>query len=211
MHLRAEAILFDSDGVLVDTHALVERAWRQLASEYGLPIEKLLNELAGVPAHDTLSKYLDVDRIGAAVQRLEDLEVELTPQTALKAGAGPLLESMPDGRWGIVTSASRRLALARWSGARLSVPEVTITADDVLRGKPDPEPFTTAARKLGAAPDRCLVFEDSASGGRAARAMGAAVCAVGDQPWSFTPEGRIADLRSVSVEAEDGSLAVRIT
>jgi sugar-phosphatase len=211
VQLQADAVLFDSDGVLVDTRELVESAWRQLASEFGLPIGNLLKELVGVRAYDTLAKYLDGDRIEAAVQRLEDLEVELTPGTTLKAGAGRLLESMPDGRWGIVTSASRRLAAARWSSARLPIPQVTVTADDVRRGKPDPEPFATAARRLGVDPGRCVVFEDSASGGRAARALGATVLAVGDQPWPFDPAARIPDLGSVSVQTEGGSLTVRIS
>lgn len=210
MQFAVDAILFDSDGVLVDTHELVESAWRQLAGEFNLPIGVLLRELVGVRAIETLAKHLPVDQVENAVKRLEDLEVGLTPATAVKPGCRRLLDQLPGARWAIVTSASRRLASARWAGARLPVPEVTVTADDVHRGKPDPEPFALAAERLGVAPERCLVFEDSASGGVAARALGASVCAVGDQPWSFEPMARISDLRSVSVRESSGALTVTI-
>ncbi|MGI9598061.1 MAG: HAD family hydrolase, partial [Acidimicrobiales bacterium] len=65
MEFRADAILFDNDGVLVDSHREVERAWRQLASEFGLDSERLLPELIGVRAIDTLSRYLPPERCEA--------------------------------------------------------------------------------------------------------------------------------------------------
>jgi sugar-phosphatase len=88
---------------------------------------------------------------------------------------------------------------------------VTITADDVELGKPNPEPFLAAADRLGVAPERCVVCEDSASGGLAARAAGATVCAVGDQPWPFDPVARIADLRSIEVSVVRAGSGVVLT
>ncbi|MEZ5409443.1 MAG: HAD-IA family hydrolase [Acidimicrobiales bacterium] len=213
--LACDAVLFDSDGVLVDSHVQVVACWTRLAAEFGLDIDLLLTELVGVRAVDTLGRYLAGDRLAAACDRLEDLEVETAGGTVPIAGAAELLGALPDGRWTIVTSATRRLGTARWQGAGLPVPERLVTADDVTAGKPDPQPFLAAARVLGVEPARCVVFEDSASGGRAAVAAGAAVVAVGQQPWPFEPAARVPDLRSVCVVpgAGDGTgvtLAVAI-
>lgn len=210
MLIDAEAILFDNDGVLVDSHAQTEQAWRILATEFDLDIDTLLVELVGVRAADTLGRHLSGDRLDAAVERLEDLEVELADQTEAGAGAAELLDQLPPERWTVVTSATRRLAIARWRGAGLPIPPVTVTAEDVARGKPDPEPFVTGAARLGIDPSNCLVFEDSPSGGAAARAAGAAVIAVGAQPWSIEPDARIPDLGHLSVESPIGSSVMTV-
>jgi sugar-phosphatase len=206
--LVADAVLFDSDGVLVDSHERVVVAWSTLADEFGLEYAVLATQLVGVPAHQTLARHLTDDRLAAAVARLEDLEVETADGTAPVAGARELLAALPLERWTIVTSASRRLGEARWRGAGLPVPARAITADDVDRGKPDPAPFLAGAALLGFDPTRCVVFEDSPSGGVAAIAAGATVVAVGDLAWRVEPAARIRDLRDVAVEvAPDGSLS----
>jgi len=210
VQLEAEAILFDNDGVLVDSHAQTEQAWRTLAAEFDLEIEPLLIELVGRRAADTLGRHLSGPDLEAAVARLEDLEVELAHLTEPGAGAAELLDHLPTDRWTVVTSASRRLATARWRGAELPIPPVTVTADDVTRGKPDPLPFLVGAERLGIDPTRCLVFEDSPSGGEAARAAGAMVIAVGDQPWPIEPDARIPDLRTPSVTVPEGSSVLTV-
>ncbi|MEM9563576.1 MAG: HAD-IA family hydrolase [Actinomycetota bacterium] len=218
VEIVADAVLFDNDGVLVDSHAQTELAWRRLAAEFDLDVETLLVELVGVRAADTLGRYLDGDRLTAAVDRLEDLEVELAPLTEAGGGAADLLARLPDDRWTVVTSATRRLAVARWRGAALPLSPTAVSAEDVSRGKPDPEPFLVGAERLGADPSRCVVFEDSPSGGRAALAAGATVVAVGDQPWPIEPAVRIVDLSAVRVvelspvtvaERAEGPVALR--
>ncbi len=202
LSIDAEAVLFDSDGVLVDSHAEVEKAWRQLAAEYALDVEKLLTELVGVRAVDTLSRYLPNDTCLEAMARLEDLEVDMAANTRPIPGARELLLALGDRPWTIVTSATRRLAEARWTGAGIPLPPHPITADDVSKGKPDPEPFLVGAATLGIDPGRCVVFEDSPSGGRAGHAAGASVVAVGDLDWPVEPTARVDDLRAVSVAAD---------
>lgn len=206
MLIDAEAVLFDNDGVLVDSHRQTEQAWAQLAQEYDLDITALLAELAGVRAADTLGRHLSLDRLVSAVARLEDLEVSLAPATRALAGAIDLLDQLPAKRWTIVTSATRRLAEARWRGADITIPARTVTAEDVRRGKPDPEPFLAGAQRLGIDPSRCVVFEDSPSGGAAGVAAGAVVVAVGDQPWSVEPAVRIADLTQVACMGDPDSV-----
>lgn len=200
LSIQASAALFDNDGVLVDSHHQVEEAWTQIAEEYNLDIDRLLSELAGVRAHDTLVRYLGEPQLSAAIDRLESIELQLADQTPAIPGSSALLQSLPAGAWTIVTSASRVLALARWAGAGITPPAAVITAEDVSRGKPDPEPFLAGAALLGVPIEDCVVFEDSDSGGRAGQTAGARVVAVGEAPWSFEPFARVKDLSEVSLE-----------
>ncbi len=197
MELSTDALLFDSDGVLVASEAAVEKAWRQLAEEFQLDADHLLTELVGVPSADTLGRYLDPTRCAEAVALLEDLEVELSAGIAPVRGARELLDSLPAARWAIVTSASARLGAARWDGAGIPTPGVVVSADDVTHGKPGPEPYLTAAERLSVPIDRCVVFEDSPSGARSATSAGARVVAVGGIPWPLQPAARVPDLEAV--------------
>ncbi len=199
MRLRARAVLFDNDGVLVDSHEQVVACWTRVADEFGLDIEVLLDELVGVRAIDTLARHLAGEQLQAAASRLEDYEIQSAARTVPLRGALDLTRALTGGRWAIVTSGSRPLAEARWQGAGIPIPEITVTADDVTKGKPDPAPFLTGARLLDVGPQDCIAFEDSASGGESARAAGMTVIAVGHQPWPFEPSARIDDLAGVSV------------
>jgi sugar-phosphatase len=202
VEITVAGVLFDSDGVLVDSHRQVELAWRTLCGEFGLDDARLATELVGVPARQTLARHLDGDALERAVVRLEELEVETAEPTDPIAGAHALLAALPADRWAIVTSATRRLGEARWRGAGLPLPRWTVTYDDVRLGKPHPEPFLTGAASLGVTAADCVVFEDSASGADAAVAAGARVVAVGSQPWRVEPVARIAALTAVTVVAE---------
>ncbi len=206
MIIDADAILFDSDGVLVDSHKMVAAAWTEIATTYSLDIDVLLAELAGVRAYDTLSKYLSGGDLDDAIAHLERLEIETAGRTVALPGAIDLVGELPPATFAFVTSASRALAEARWGGAGVSLPPARVTADDVIKGKPDPEPFLVGARLLGIDPERCVVFEDSPSGGEAGKAAGAVVVAVGATPWPFEPVARVADLSAVSVVSTSPSL-----
>ena len=218
LDISTDGVLFDSDGVLVDSHVQVEQAWAALAAEFGLDFEELRTVLVGVPARQTLAPFFERDGrtpgdLDRACARLEDLEVETAVNTPPIPGARELMASLPAGRFAFATSATRRLADARWSAAGIAAPDAVVTANDVARGKPDPEPFLRAARLLGLRADRCVVFEDSDAGGRAAVAAGATVVAVGAATWSVEPAARVPDLRAVHVGAgSDGfALALAIT
>lgn len=210
MIIDVEAILFDSDGVLVDSHEQVVVAWSRLALEFGLEIEPLLVELVGRRAADTLSRHLSPADTEAAVARLEDLEVEQAASTEPIPGAIELIAALDGAPWAIVTSASKRLAIARWAGAGIPLPPATVTAEDVLSGKPNPEPFLVGAGALSVSPGRCVVFEDSSSGGSAAVAAGATAVAVGAQAWSEEPSARVVDLRSVTAGFNRDSGLIRL-
>ncbi len=169
------AVLFDMDGTLINSLAAVVRSWARLAEEYAIPAERFF-PFHGIPARAIVDRLLE-DRPAAerdaAYARIVDIEVSDTDGIEILPGAVAALEVLaPAGRCAIVTSSSRPLAAARLAATGLPAPSVLITADDVERGKPHPDPFEAGAAAFGAAPRDCLVVEDAASGLASARAAG---------------------------------------
>ncbi|WP_369221782.1 HAD family hydrolase [Streptomyces sp. R39] len=173
MTLHAQALLFDNDGTLVSSLESVERCWTLWAAEYGVAEEFARVELHGRPAADIVADLLPAALVPEAVARIEELEVEDVPNGGVRLlpGTAALLDSLPADRWAVVTSATRRLAEARLEAVGIR-PKTLICADDITRGKPDPEPYLLAARRLGADPAHCVVFEDAPAGLQAGRAAG---------------------------------------
>ncbi len=199
-----DGVLFDNDGVLVDSHAHGEIAWRTLCDRFGLPFDEIVTTFVGRRPEDTFGEHLDGERLATAIDELEALEIELAAETPVLHGAIELLDALTL-PWTVVTSASLPLAVARWQGAGLRVPEQVVSAESVSRGKPDPQPYLAGAELLGVDPERVLVFEDAPAGGLAATAAGCTVVAVGDTPWTIEPAARVPDLSFVRI-AEDGAM-----
>lgn len=172
------AILFDLDGVLVDSNDISERHWRLWASEAGVDPEPILASHHGVPTQQIIARVAPHLDAAAEALRKESRESSETDGLATFAGVKQLLDSIPQGRWAIVTSGTRHTAETRIDYVGLPRPEVIITADDVSRGKPDPEPYRIAAEQLGVDPAECLVVEDAPSGVAAGKSAGADVFAV---------------------------------
>jgi HAD superfamily hydrolase (TIGR01509 family) len=97
----------------------------------------------------------------AEVRELESREANHQEGVTVMPGAVELVHSIPEGRWGVVTSGTRLLASARLRYCGLPVPKVLVTADDVAHGKPHPEPYLKGAELLGFDPADCLVIEDA--------------------------------------------------
>ncbi|MGW5282033.1 HAD family hydrolase [Streptomyces collinus] len=174
MTIHAHALLFDNDGTLVSSLASVERCWTRWAREYGITAEEFGRvELHGRTAVEIVGDLLPARLVPEAVARVEQLEVEDVPHGGVRLlpGTRDFLDSLPADRWAVVTSATGRLAEARLGAVGIT-PKILVSADDVTRGKPDPEPYLLAARQLGVDPARCVVFEDAPAGLRAGRAAG---------------------------------------
>lgn len=197
--LRCAAVLFDCDGVLVDSDAVVHRSWTRWAVRLGLDPDVVTAAVHGRRAADTVAHFIEPEGRVAALQLIDRLEIEDAAEVTAIPGAVELLAAIPAGRWATVTSGSSPLVHARLAAAGLPVPEVLVTADDVSRGKPDPEGYLAAARLLGVPADRCLVVEDASAGMAAARAAGVRhVLAVGDRDLGDqVPDARVPDLRAV--------------
>jgi sugar-phosphatase len=162
-------MLFDLDGVLVDSVAASRRAWIWWASRHGLDPEPFLNA-HGRPTRDAIREFAPDLDVGVEEAVVDERESTDTEGVVALPGAADLLSS--DRRLAIVTSCGPRLALARLAAAELPVPDVVITADDVAHGKPDPEPYLLGASRLGLEPEDCTVFEDAPAGVRAGKAAG---------------------------------------
>jgi mannitol-1-/sugar-/sorbitol-6-phosphatase len=171
------AVLFDMDGTLVDSDAVVDRTWTLWASEYGIPAAEVLAVAHGSPAEATIGRLrpdLSPEERAAAVARILDLECDDLSDVVPTPGAHELISTLErlGLPWAVYTSASNRLAKVRLDAAGIS-PSILVTLDDVTRGKPDPEGYLRAAELLDVPVEHCLVVEDTTVGLAAGRAAGA--------------------------------------
>ncbi|MDQ3138258.1 MAG: HAD-IA family hydrolase [Gemmatimonadota bacterium] len=172
---ECSAILFDLDGVLVDSAAYVEQQWRRWASGRGLPPEPFLRVCHGRRALETIrlaAPHLDAEAEVRAFVPVEDVGADAIGPLA---GAARLLSQLPAESWAVVTSGIRPIATSRLRTAGLAVPEVMVCAEDVTRGKPSPDAYLLAAGRLGVEPSDCLAVEDAPAGIQAARSAGITV------------------------------------
>ncbi|WP_030673593.1 HAD family hydrolase [Streptomyces rimosus] len=204
MKISAAALLFDNDGTLVSSLDSVYRCWTRWAGEYGITAEEFARvELHGRPAAEIIGDLLPAARIPEALARIEQLEYEdVAGGVRALPGTLALLSQLPPERWAVVTSATARLAEARLAEAGIH-PKTLIAADDITRGKPDPEPFLLAARRLGVDPARCVVFEDAPAGLASGRAAGMTTVALTTthRADELSADVVVEDLSAVSVQA----------
>ena len=194
-----DVVVFDCDGVLVDSLGSVDRSWRRWSLDLALDPEAVLAVIHGQPTRDSVSSLLPAEDVDAAIVLIDRYELGDVDDVTAMPGAVALLAAIPPGRWAVVTSASRELFTARFAAAGLSQPAIVITADDVTRGKPHPEGYSDAMRRLGVEPGRAVIFEDSGGGIAAAIASGAGtVIRVGTGEPGPGQAAVVADLRRVS-------------
>ncbi len=170
--LSCRAILFDLDGVLVDSTPAVERVWKGWAREHGLDPDYVIQWAHGRRSIETIRRV--APEMDAAKENLKVERQEIEDLDGVRAieGAAELIASLPPDHWTVVTSATRELAKARMGYVHLPLPENAVTAEMVERGKPNPEPYLKGASVLGFAPAECLVIEDTAAGIAAAKSAG---------------------------------------
>ena len=172
------AILFDLDGVLADSTRAVDREWREWAARKGVDGDSIMAVAHGVRTVEVIKRvapHLDAD---AEASEIENHEAQDQQGVVVMPGAIELVRSVPEGRWGVVTSGSRLLATNRLRFCGLPVPEVLVTSDDVAHGKPHPEPYLKGAGRLGFSPADCLVIEDAPAGIESALAAGTKVVGI---------------------------------
>ncbi|MDR9888689.1 sugar phosphatase [Pseudenterobacter timonensis] len=181
--MQCKGFLFDLDGTLVDSLPVVERSWRRWADRHGIPHQEIFDFIHGKQAITSIRHFL-AGKPEAEIQReftwLEQIESTDTEGIVALPGAQALLRHLNEAEipWAIVTSGSIPVAHARHKAAGLPTPEVFITAEQVSRGKPEPDAFLLGARQLGLAPEACAVVEDAAAGVLAGLNAGCHVIAV---------------------------------
>ncbi len=209
-----DAVLFDNDGTLVSSLDSVAEAWLLWAKEYGIDESQLVN-IHGIPAEASVLRLVGEERAPEALARIREIELNSPiPTKALPGSIDALLGTM--GHNAIVTSADADLFQRRAREAGLPTPAVTVTYGDVTNGKPDPEPYLVAARRLGVDPARCLVVEDAPAGVAAGRAAGAAVLGIGgvtenalDGDDPLDADAVVPNLAAVTFSVVDGAVFVQ--
>jgi sugar-phosphatase len=206
-----EAVIFDLDGTLIDSTPAVMRAWSAWENEYGLaPMDMLRHH--GVPSASVVRAVMPEHLQEAAMRRITEIEMANLHDVVVLPGAVEALASLATAKNAIATSCTVPLAEARIAAAQLVPPSVLVTVDDVTHGKPHPEPFLEAARRVGADPRRCLVVEDAPKGLEAARAAGCFTLAV----VTTTPrealraDAVVTDLSEIRFDGDQEGIRVRL-
>lgn len=213
MIVATQGLLFDMDGVLVSSIASVNRCWRRWAQHYDVPGWETYTIPHGVRATDIMKSLrpdFTPEQAAAGLRMIEDFEIADTAGLKVLAGVRELLEALPAERWTIVTSATRRLLLGRLKAAELPYPEELIAGDDVVHGKPHPEPYRKGAAMLGFSSEQTLVVEDAPNGVGSGAAAGSRVMGVlgthrAEELYAAGAEWVVASLAGVEVlSSEDG-------
>jgi len=214
--LPCDAVLFDLDGVLIDSTGCVARHWTEWAEQHGLDVAAVMRIAHGLRPVDImrlLAPHLDIER---EVEKFTAAEIADTEGIVAMDGAAELLAALPQDVWTVVTSGCIGLATARLSRAGLPVPATLVAADDVQRGKPAPDPYLLGAARLGVPVERCVAVEDAPAGIEAARAAGMRVIGVAA---THSPEAlvrstvvveRLSVLRITADGAAGRRLAIRV-
>ena len=175
--ISCAALLFDLDGVLINSTPAVARVWRRWALEHGFNPEEVVARAHGRPSLTTVREYLPSADHEAENRQVERREIEDLDGVVPLPGALDLLAGLPVDRWTIVTSSTRPLAEVRVKAAGLPLPRKMITSSDIQHGKPHPEPYLKGASVLGFSAAECIVLEDVPAGIRAGKSAGARVIA----------------------------------
>ncbi len=206
MQIPARGLLFDNDGVLVDSDAAVAASWSRWALEHDLDPAAVLAVVHGRRAADTVADLVAEDRRAAAAELIDRYELQDAGTVPAVAGAADLLAALPPDVWAVVTSGTPALAAARLTAAGLPLPGAMVTGHDVRTGKPDPEGYLRGARLLGVPPQETVVVEDAPAGIAAGRAAGARVVGVGERALGTGADVVVGDLTGLSWA--DGVLTV---
>lgn len=214
MIVTCKGLLFDMDGVLISSIASVNRCWRRWAAHYGVADAENFTIAHGTRAVEIirgLRPDFDEARVAEGLRVIEDMEIDDVADLKVLPGVRELLASLPPERWTIVTSATRRLMLGRLKAAGLPFPEELIAGDDVVNGKPHPEPYMKGAALLGFASAECIVVEDAPTGVGSGVAAGSKVLGVlgtheADDLYGAGASWVVGSLTGVSIAAESEGL-----
>jgi mannitol-1-/sugar-/sorbitol-6-phosphatase len=207
------AILFDLDGTLADSAESVSRSWAAWAEMHSLDPATVIRAAQGRRAIDTIRSLVPAANLMSEVARIEAIELSELASVQPLPGAHDLLSMLAESPWAIVTSGTRQLAEARIAACSFPTPPVLITADDVGRGKPDPEGYIGASIRLNLDAEDCVVFEDAPAGVKAGQHAGCTVIAVTTTHTCTdlkAANGIVPNLAAVRIQRKDGRLVLTL-
>ena len=171
------AVLFDLDGVLIDSEGLYTAFWAETGRIFGVPSPTFAADIKGTTLKSILNYFPGEELKAKVIQRIHDFED--TMQYQLFPGVEDFLKALKQAGipTAIVTSSDEVKMACLYSQLPIlrEMVDVVIDASMVTRSKPDPQGYILAAEKLGRAPENCYVFEDSLQGLEAGRSAGATV------------------------------------
>lgn len=207
---QARAVLFDKDGVLLDTMAMIRSTWAEWAAYRGVDPREVLASIH-LTAYELFARFAPSADPPAEIRWIAARQAALEPSIKAFDGAAELLASLPPGAWAVVTSARCEVSARHLRTAGIPVPSVLICAEDTPRGKPDPAGYLLAARRLDARPDDCVVVEDAPAGIRAGKAAGMFVVAIAsthDPDQLAEADAIVPSIRSLHAGSEDGAICL---
>ena len=203
MKFDAKGLLFDNDGVLVDSHLAAREAWGAWAKRYAPDWSWDTAENAGVRAQDMVLRIVGEELFEEANDFINGLEQDSANETLPLPGAVELTTSLDPAHWTICTSANANLGRARIQAAGIPLPPALVTGDDVKRGKPHPDPYLLGAERLGFDPADCVVFEDAIMGAEAAEAAGVGlIVGIGPMALEGVADIVVKDLTGITFDGE---------
>jgi sugar-phosphatase len=208
IRISCAALLFDMDGVLVDSTPAVARVWTRFALRHGFDPAEVVHRAHGRPSIMTVREYLPNGDHLAENQEIERGEVVDLDGIVPLPGAKELLTALPRARWTIVTSCTRRLAEVRLKASGLPRPVVFVTSSDITNGKPAPDPYLKGADALGFAARDCTVLEDAPAGVRSGKAAGARVIGLcttmpSQELWDAGADWLLQDCAAISLDSPE--------
>jgi mannitol-1-/sugar-/sorbitol-6-phosphatase len=189
-----DALLFDLDGVLIDSTAAILRIWQEWADRHGVDIREIERVAHGLRSIETIRWVAPHLNAEEEAERFMQRELQNSDGVTAFEGVKELLSSLPADAWAVVTSGREELVKMRMAKAGLAIPRLLVTANDVKEGKPSPEPYLAGAKKVGVAPERCMVIEDAPAGIQSAKAAGMRVAAIASTHSRDVLENTGADL-----------------
>ncbi len=212
--LDCQAILFDLDGTLIESTFYIERLWQDWGSQYGISPQSMSEIMHGRRAVEIIRTVAPHISVQEEAHALEAKEIAGIDGMRTYPGAKELLSALPPKQWAIVTSGSLRVASARLKYAQLPMPDVFITADVVTAGKPAPDAYLLAAKRLSVNPSDCVVVEDTPAGIQAAKAAGMKSIAISStHRWEALGQADVVvqQLANIQVRVTAGTINIHFT
>lgn len=209
--MLADHLLIDLDGTLVDSRQAIAEAWSNWARQYGISDDAVRAALGGTSS-DTLAKLVTATQLSEALSLITKLELETSIDVKASPGASEFISSIPPNKWSLVTSSRMTVARARMARAGLPLPRIVVCSDDYSRGKPDPEPYLVAIKRVGLRSTDLLAIEDSTIGitsAKSAQLRVIATAACSDSRDLEQASSIVSDLSKVFVSTVNATLLIR--